>query len=111
MDKRIGVYVCSGCSIGESLDVQAVGRVAQAEYKASLVRIHSRLCTADGVGAIRADFAEGTIDAAFRIHECIYRRLQGLQGTWAGLETDRVSAERATRGTARDATQLVVRII
>ncbi len=54
---------------------------------------------------------EGTIDAAFRIHECIYRRLQGLHGTWAGLETDRVSAERATRGTARDATQLVVRII
>ena len=54
---------------------------------------------------------EGTVDAAIRIHEGIYRRLQGLQGTGAGLGTDRVSAERATRGTARDATQLVVRII
>ena len=54
---------------------------------------------------------EGTIDAAIRVHECVYRRLQGLRDTWAGLETDRGSAERATRGTPRDATQLVVRII
>jgi hypothetical protein len=54
---------------------------------------------------------EGTIDAAIRVHECVYRRLQGLQGTWAELETDRVRAERATRGRARDATQFVVRII
>ncbi len=54
---------------------------------------------------------ESTVDAAIRIHEGIYRRLQGLQGARAGLRTDRGSAERARRGKARDAAQLAVRAI
>ncbi len=54
---------------------------------------------------------EGTVDAAIRIHECIYRRMQGLQGAWAGLGTDRGGGERATGGKGRDGAQLAVRTI
>ncbi len=51
---------------------------------------------------------EGTVDAAIRIHECIYRRLEDLQGAWAGLGTDRGGAERTTRSKTRDGAQLAV---
>ncbi len=54
---------------------------------------------------------EGTVDAAIRIHKCIYRRLEGLQGACAGLGTNRGGAERAARGKARDGAQLAMRTI
>ncbi len=54
---------------------------------------------------------EGTVAAAIRIHERIYRRLQDLQGAWAGLGTDRGGGERATGGKGRDGAQLAVRTI
>ena len=28
MDKKIGVYICTGCGIGEALDVEALGKAA-----------------------------------------------------------------------------------
>ncbi len=28
MDQKIGVYICSGCGIGESIDVEALSAVA-----------------------------------------------------------------------------------
>ena len=32
MDQKIGVYMCSGCGIGESIDVEALSAVAN-EFK------------------------------------------------------------------------------
>jgi hypothetical protein len=40
---------------------------------------------------------EGTVDAAIRIHECIYHRLQGLQGAGAGLGSDRGDGRQGPR--------------
>ncbi len=54
MDKKTGVYICSGCGIGEGLDLEALETIA-AESKASLCRSESCLCGADAVSAIRSD--------------------------------------------------------
>jgi len=61
MDK-LGVYLCSGCSIGDSLDLEKLSKIAQKEYKAPLCRVHPQLCGAEAVGQIRSDLAGGAIN-------------------------------------------------
>jgi len=58
VDKKIGVYVCRGCDIGESLDVEALGNVAK-EAGAALCRDHACLCGKEGLALIEQDVAEG----------------------------------------------------
>jgi quinone-modifying oxidoreductase subunit QmoB len=52
---KLGVYLCSGCGIGDSVDMGALARVAEKEGKAALVRTHALLCGDEGVAGIRAD--------------------------------------------------------
>jgi quinone-modifying oxidoreductase, subunit QmoB len=63
MDKKLGVYVCSGCSIGESLDVDALVKVATKEYKVPVCRVHPLLCNPEGVATIKEDLAAGSVNA------------------------------------------------
>lgn len=62
MDKQLGVYICSGCSIGESLDVTKLAGMATKECKAPVCRTHSFLCGQEGVELIRKDLAEGSVN-------------------------------------------------
>ncbi len=62
MDKKLGVYLCSGCSIGDSLDIEALEKVATDEYKASLCKQHSFLCNNEGVDLIKKDIKEEGIN-------------------------------------------------
>ncbi len=59
MDKRLGVYICSGCSIGEALDVQKLADVATKEHRAPVCRTHPFLCGEEGIAQIRKDLADG----------------------------------------------------
>ena len=63
MDKKLGVYICSGCSIGESVDVSQLAKVAESEYKVPVCRTHAFLCGAEGVNLIREDLKQGTTNA------------------------------------------------
>jgi quinone-modifying oxidoreductase subunit QmoB len=63
MDKKLGVYICSGCSIGESVDVAKLAKVAESEYKAPVCRTHPFLCNEEGLGLIREDLKQGTANA------------------------------------------------
>ncbi len=58
MDKKVGVYICSGCGIGESIDVEALGKVATSEYKVPVCRSHPGLCSEEGLAVIRKDMEE-----------------------------------------------------
>ena len=62
MDKKLGVYLCSGCSIGDSLDIEALEKVATDEYKASLCKQHSFLCNNEGVDLIKKDIKDEGIN-------------------------------------------------
>ena len=55
-DNKFAAYVCSGCGIGDRLDVAQLSKVAQKEGKMALVRNHAFLCSAEGVQMIRDDF-------------------------------------------------------
>jgi quinone-modifying oxidoreductase subunit QmoB len=55
MEKKIGVYICKGCGIGESLDIDALATVANDEFSVSVCKDHDYLCSQDGAQAIKAD--------------------------------------------------------
>ena len=57
MDKKLGVYICTGCGIGDSLDIDALKKVASKEFKAPVCKTHSWLCGTEGVEMIKADVA------------------------------------------------------
>jgi quinone-modifying oxidoreductase, subunit QmoB len=58
MERKIGVYICSGCGIGEAIDVEQLGKVATSEYKAPVCKFHAALCGEEGAGVIRQDMEQ-----------------------------------------------------
>ncbi len=54
MENKMGVYICSGCGIGESMDLDALSAVAE-EFKVGPCRLDPCLCGPEGVSTIRAD--------------------------------------------------------
>ena len=55
MDKKLGVYICGGCGIGDSLDLEALKKVATKEFKAPICKTQPWLCGTEGVEMIKAD--------------------------------------------------------
>jgi quinone-modifying oxidoreductase subunit QmoB len=60
MESKIGVYICKGCDIGKSVDVDKLSEIATGEMKAPVCKSHDVLCSSDAVKMIHADVeAEG----------------------------------------------------
>jgi len=57
MEKKIGAYICTGCEIGESLDTEALNKVATDEYKAPVCKNHGVFCSDEGAQIIKDDIA------------------------------------------------------
>ena len=64
MADRLGVYICSGCQIGEAIDTSRLARVAATEYKVPVCRLHPFLCGPEGAALIRDEIAGRKINAA-----------------------------------------------
>lgn len=61
-ERKTGVYLCSGCGIGEAVAVDELETVAVKEFKAPHCAQHAMLCGDEGVETIRADLAEGKVN-------------------------------------------------
>ena len=59
MEKKVAVYICHGCEIGESLDVEALSEVATGECEVDLCRDHEFLCGDAGLELIKSDIEQG----------------------------------------------------
>jgi quinone-modifying oxidoreductase subunit QmoB len=60
MEKKTAVYLCTGCGIGDALDLDQVAEVATDEYSIPVCKNHPFLCGPEGVELIRKDIeAEG----------------------------------------------------
>ncbi|MDY6852630.1 MAG: hypothetical protein SV487_11240, partial [Thermodesulfobacteriota bacterium] len=55
MEKKTAVYICTGCGIGDALDIEELSKVATGEYKAPICKNHPFLCSPEGVGLIKSD--------------------------------------------------------
>ena len=62
MPGKLGVYVCTGCAIGETIDAAKLAKVATGECHAAVCRTHVALCGSAGCAQIRQDLAGGTVD-------------------------------------------------
>lgn len=58
MEKKYGVYICTGCSIGESLDIDKLTKVA-AKAKVPVCKKHAVLCAKEGVNLLKKEIADG----------------------------------------------------
>ncbi|MBW1955050.1 MAG: FAD-dependent oxidoreductase [Deltaproteobacteria bacterium] len=57
MDKKYGVYICTGCGIGDSLDMEALEKVPQEQ--GFPCKTHPFLCGDDGVALLKSEIDSG----------------------------------------------------
>lgn len=62
MEKKIGVYICSGCNLGNVIDVEKLATLAKGEYKVPVGQVHPFLCSDEGAGQIQKDIAAGRVN-------------------------------------------------
>ncbi|UCC61097.1 MAG: CoB--CoM heterodisulfide reductase iron-sulfur subunit A family protein [Dehalococcoidia bacterium] len=62
MAEKLGVYVCSGCGIGEALDVEALCNVSTKDGKIAVRKNHAFLCGEEGAAIIKGDIESEGID-------------------------------------------------
>jgi len=63
MPGKLGVYICTGCEIGDAIDTDRLAKVATSEYKVPVCRAHRALCSAEGAAVLAADLASGDVDS------------------------------------------------
>jgi quinone-modifying oxidoreductase subunit QmoB len=59
VEKNLAVYLCTGCDIGASLDLEALKTVATDECHIERCREHDCFCGAEGLDIIRKDVLDG----------------------------------------------------
>lgn len=57
-DTKTAAYICSGCGIGDVLNVKTLEKIAKSEGKMALVKSHPFLCNTEGVQMIQEDIAK-----------------------------------------------------
>jgi quinone-modifying oxidoreductase subunit QmoB len=57
MEKKIAVYLCSGCGIGEAVNIEELSNLVTDDLKAPICRTHANLCSQEGADLIKGDIA------------------------------------------------------
>ncbi len=55
MDKKTALYICTGCGIGDALDVEKLSAIATDDYSVPICKSNPFLCGSDGVELIKQD--------------------------------------------------------
>lgn len=63
MKKNTGVYICSGCEIGNCIDVGETCKVAIEEFNVAKAVAHPALCSVEGYNLILSDIEEKNLDS------------------------------------------------
>ncbi|MHB8174602.1 MAG: FAD-dependent oxidoreductase, partial [Nitrospirota bacterium] len=59
MDRKLGIYLCSGCGISDAVDMERLEKVASGGLKAASCVVHPFLCGKEGSAKIAADVKDG----------------------------------------------------
>lgn len=80
MEKKIGIYFCSGCGIGDAVDIDELAKTAKKTAKgASDSKTHEMLCSPEGRALIDKDIAEKGVNTiviaacSMRFHQDTFR--------------------------------------
>ena len=60
-EKKFGVYICTGCGIGEAVNIEKLKKSSAraAKTEADNIRVHQILCSPEGLDVIKNDIKEG----------------------------------------------------
>jgi len=90
MEKKVGVYVCKGCDIAKSLDIDKLCEDITREKKIPVCRTHDTLCSPEGVALIRSDIESEGINRVC-VAACSQRVFPELFEFGGGIMTDRAN--------------------
>lgn len=88
MEKKYGVYICKGCGIGKSIDIEKLSRVATLDMKMPLCKTHDILCGPEGVQLIKDGIGGG--ENTVIIAACSFR-VKYEEFDFPGTITERVN--------------------
>ena len=74
-EKKVGLYICAGCGIGDALDIENLGENGTEEHSVAVLKNHPALCSKEGVDLIKQDIEnEGinTVVVAACSHRVMY---------------------------------------
>jgi len=74
VETKVGVYLCSGCDIGETVNIEDLGKVASEECKVPVCKNNSWLCSDTGVEEIKNDIKNENLNRIV-IGACSHRFL------------------------------------
>jgi len=88
--ERVGVFTCSGCGIGEALDIEALSNAAE-DPKPTCTASHPCLCAPEGIDSVRKAVDEEKLEGVI-LAACSSRaKQQELQLDRAATMVERVS--------------------
>jgi len=101
MDKKYGVYICTGCGIGDALDIDKLSGVAKEEGYG--VKAHPFLCSREGVDFLKKEISDAGVNTLsiaacsrrvnfdiFRFDGCIVDRVNlREQVVWSHPKTEK----------------------
>jgi quinone-modifying oxidoreductase subunit QmoB len=65
MEKKFGVYICKGCGIADSIDIEKLAKAAKrAPVKEEQIKIHDVLCSPEGLQVIKDDIKKDGVNTA-----------------------------------------------
>ncbi|MGD8387451.1 MAG: FAD-dependent oxidoreductase [Desulfobacteraceae bacterium] len=74
-EKKVGLYICTGCGIGDALDIENLGENGTEEQSVAVLKNHPALCSKEGAALIQQDIEnEGinTVVVAACSHRVMY---------------------------------------
>ncbi|MBN2326963.1 MAG: FAD-dependent oxidoreductase [Candidatus Omnitrophica bacterium] len=89
MEDKVGVYICTGCSIGEALDIEALSKVALDELKAPVCKTIAD-CMNGGLDVIRRDVESEGLNKIV-LAACSPREDFGKDPFGQGIHVERVN--------------------
>ncbi|MCP4198085.1 MAG: hydrogenase iron-sulfur subunit [Proteobacteria bacterium] len=89
MAEKRGCFICSGCGIGEAVEVDKLVEAAE-EMRANVVKVHPALCRQEGLDLIQSDIESEGLEAVC-VAACSGRDQTGAFGTLSGVYVDRAN--------------------
>jgi quinone-modifying oxidoreductase subunit QmoB len=90
VDTKVGVYLCSGCDIGEAVNIDELGKVASEESKVPICKNNPWLCSEAGVEEIKNDIKNENLNRVV-IGACSARFLADIFKFDSDVLVDRVN--------------------
>ena len=63
MEKNIGIYICSGCDIAESIDLESLTNTVQTEFNPKICKLNGAWCSKKCTTEIQSDIEKESLDS------------------------------------------------